>query len=185
MGVALIKQHAKHTCLLTVICGLRAVIFFPHYLINGTIFGKPLFNIKYQFLFSPQSLCKKSLILRRIQWDIAINMKMSLCKVPVIRVNFNKTWILSTDLKKSQMSNFIKTHLAGAELFHADRQTDGRTDMTKLILSFQNFVNAHALMPTVTSLRALKCTCRALTKNFTTHAFHHIQIKRKLRVTLL
>ena len=29
----------------------------------------------------------------------------------------------------------------GAELFHADK-TDGRTDMTKLIVAFRNFVNA-------------------------------------------
>jgi hypothetical protein len=31
----------------------------------------------------------------------------------------------------------------GAELFHAVGRTDGRTDMTKLIVAFRNFVNAH------------------------------------------
>jgi hypothetical protein len=30
----------------------------------------------------------------------------------------------------------------GAELFHADGQTDGRTDLTKLIVAFCNFANA-------------------------------------------
>jgi len=30
----------------------------------------------------------------------------------------------------------------GAELFHAGRRTDGRTDMTKLIVSFHNFAKA-------------------------------------------
>ena len=29
----------------------------------------------------------------------------------------------------------------GAELFHADRQTGGETDMTKLIVTFRNFAN--------------------------------------------
>ena len=29
-----------------------------------------------------------------------------------------------------------------AELLHADRRTDGRTDMTKLIVAFPNFENA-------------------------------------------
>jgi hypothetical protein len=29
-----------------------------------------------------------------------------------------------------------------AELFHADRQADGRTDMTKVIIAFCNFANA-------------------------------------------
>ena len=28
-----------------------------------------------------------------------------------------------------------------ADLFHADRRTDGRTDMTKLIFAFRNFAN--------------------------------------------
>jgi hypothetical protein len=29
-----------------------------------------------------------------------------------------------------------------AALFHADRQTDGRKDLTKLIVAFRNIVNA-------------------------------------------
>jgi hypothetical protein len=39
----------------------------------------------------------------------------------------------------------MKIHLVGAELFYADRQPDrhigGQTDMTKLIVTFRNFVN--------------------------------------------
>jgi hypothetical protein len=30
----------------------------------------------------------------------------------------------------------------GAELFHADGQTDRKTDMTKLIVAFHNYANA-------------------------------------------
>ena len=37
--------------------------------------------------------------------------------------------------KNTQISNFMKIHRVGAEIFHADRQTD----MTKLIVAFQNF----------------------------------------------
>ena len=40
--------------------------------------------------------------------------------------------------KKNQILIFIKICLVGAELFHADRQTD----MTKLIVAFRNFLNA-------------------------------------------
>jgi hypothetical protein len=40
--------------------------------------------------------------------------------------------------KSSQISNFIKIHPVGAELFHADR----RIDMTQLIVAFRNFANA-------------------------------------------
>ena len=36
----------------------------------------------------------------------------------------------------------MKRHPVGAELFHADRQTDGRTDKTTLIVAFRNFANA-------------------------------------------
>ena len=39
----------------------------------------------------------------------------------------------------------MKLHPVGAELFNADRRTDGRmdgrTDMTKLIVTFRNFTN--------------------------------------------
>ena len=40
------------------------------------------------------------------------------------------------------MSNFIKIRLVRPEIFHADEQTDGRTDVTKLIDAFHNFANA-------------------------------------------
>jgi hypothetical protein len=41
-------------------------------------------------------------------------------------------------LKYSEISDFIKIHPDGAQLF----QMDGQTDMTKLIVSFCNFANA-------------------------------------------
>jgi hypothetical protein len=40
-------------------------------------------------------------------------------------------------LKNSQISNFVKIRPVGAELFHAD----GQTDMTMYIAAFRNFVN--------------------------------------------
>jgi len=45
--------------------------------------------------------------------------------------------------ENSEISNFMKICPVGLELLHADRQTDRRTDMTKLILTFRNFVNSH------------------------------------------
>ena len=41
-----------------------------------------------------------------------------------------------------QLSNFKKTYSVGVEFFHADGQTDGRTNMAKLIVAFRNFTNA-------------------------------------------
>jgi hypothetical protein len=49
MFVALVIQHAlrmRHI----VICGLpHSTVFFPHFLINGTIFGEKLLDIKCVF----------------------------------------------------------------------------------------------------------------------------------------
>jgi len=35
----------------------------------------------------------------------------------------------------------MKTRPVGAELFHADRQTDGPTDRKELVVAFRNFSN--------------------------------------------
>ena len=40
--------------------------------------------------------------------------------------------------KIPQLSDLMKIRVVGAELFHADRQTD----MTKLVVTFRNFANA-------------------------------------------
>ena len=65
---------------------------------------------------------------------------------PLFLSDFNETWIFSTDFRKNQISNFIKIRPLGADLFHSDRETDGRTDeqtdMRKQIDAFCNFANA-------------------------------------------
>jgi len=43
---------------------------------------------------------------------------------------------------------------AGAELFHADRQPDGRTDVAKLII-FRNFANAPKIHSSLLNLLLL------------------------------
>jgi hypothetical protein len=59
-------------------------------------------------------------------------------KYPLFLSDFNEIWIFSTDFRKNtQLSNFMKLHPLGVELFHAD----GQRDMTKL--SLFNFANAH------------------------------------------
>ena len=41
-----------------------------------------------------------------------------------------------------ETKNFMKIRPLGAELFHADRQTDGQTDKTKLKVACRYFANA-------------------------------------------
>jgi hypothetical protein len=49
-------------------------------------------------------------------------------------------------LEKTQILNFMKICLMGAELFHSEGKTDGLTDgqtrMTKLIVAFRNLAEA-------------------------------------------
>jgi hypothetical protein len=61
---------------------------FAHYLINGTIFGKKLLNIKRVFGFSLQFFVWNISHSKKIQRDIIINVRRSSCKVPVILVGF-------------------------------------------------------------------------------------------------
>jgi len=41
--------------------------------------------------------------------------------------------------KNTQKRNFMKIRPAGAELFHSDGETDGRMNMTKLIVAVSQF----------------------------------------------
>jgi hypothetical protein len=53
--------------------------------------------------------------------------------------DFNETNFSDTFSRNTQISNFINIRPVGAELFHADRQTDRYTDTTELIVAFSQF----------------------------------------------
>ena len=116
-----------------------ALQYFSHYLINGMIFEKMLWNLKCAFRLSLHLLSETFPILRRNERDmikkyIGLHVKYPLF---IVRFHWNLNFLDSFS-KNTHISNFMKIRPVGAELFHAD----GRTDMTKLIVAFRNFSKA-------------------------------------------
>ena len=57
---------------------------FPHYLINGTVLGENLLNIKCVFLFSVLLLSETFLVLIRTELDVITNVRRPTYKVSVV-----------------------------------------------------------------------------------------------------
>ena len=118
---------------------------FPHYLINYTIFEKKTCNIKCVFWLSLQRLSEIFVILRRSGRDMIKNAYPSSCKVPLFLSDFNVTWIFWTEFPKILKYQILwksvqrKTSYYMRTNRQTDIQTDGQTDMTKIIFPFRNF----------------------------------------------
>jgi hypothetical protein len=101
---------------------------FAYYLINGTIFGEKLLNMKRVFWFSLQILSETFSFWEEYR-DILSYTYIDLhVKYPLFLSDFNESWIFFTFSKNTKISNLMKIRPVGAELFHAEGQTDGRTD---------------------------------------------------------
>ena len=86
--LALLIQHARrmHHIILPSVASLAAPYFSALPIKRHDFRKKMLLNIKCVFWFSLQLLFETFLILRIIQRDIVINVKMSSCKVPVVLI---------------------------------------------------------------------------------------------------
>jgi len=126
---------------------------FPHYRINGMIFGKMLLNMKCVFWFSLQLLSEKFLFLTRIQRGIIINVHRSSFKIPITFVRFSSILsFLNRLLKNLQISDFMII-CPDPELFiRLDRRTDARTYITKLTAAL-------AILRTRESSFVAQCGC--------------------------
>ena len=101
---------------------------------------KELLNIKRVFCFSLQLLFKTVLILRKVRRDIVTNTKTSSRKVPVILDGFLRNLSFLDRLSKKKKLK-ISSKSVQWEL-NCSMRTEGRTDMTKVTVSFRNFANA-------------------------------------------
>jgi hypothetical protein len=108
VSVILGIQHA--TRMLVLYCHMWPVQLhniLPHYLTNGTIFGKKDIELKMRVLFDIKVLPETFLIVRRIQLYI-INVYWCSCKVQLLLLYFKETCIFSTDFQKIIKQNFMK-----------------------------------------------------------------------------
>ena len=63
-------------------------------------------------------------------------------KYPLCLSDFNDMNFLNRISKNIKTRIFMKILPVEAQLFHADRRTDGQTDMMKLIVAFRSFAKA-------------------------------------------
>jgi hypothetical protein len=124
------NAHAPY-CLLWPV---RLYIILPYYLINGTIFGRTLLNIKCVFWFSLQL---RNISHSKRNWA-RCDPK---CIVTVAVVRFNETLIFWTDFRKI-FKYQISWKSVQWEPSWSMRTDKRRTDMPKLIVVLWNFANA-------------------------------------------
>ena len=116
-----------------------ALQYFSTYLIQGTIFeNKHYWTWNVCFGFCIQSFWNISHSEKNKKW-----FKQTDRKGPLLLSYFNESWIFSEEYPKStQTPNLTKSLPLWADLFHATKEIERRTDMKKLMVAFQSFANA-------------------------------------------
>jgi hypothetical protein len=132
--LVLVFRHAIPIFLPLIILSSVASLALPcfsHYLINGTIFGKTLLNIKCIFWFSVQLFFETFLISRGIRRDIIINVHWYSFKVPFFSSDFNENWAYSIDFRKIVIYQISWKPVQWEPRcsMRTDGGTDGRTDI--------------------------------------------------------
>jgi hypothetical protein len=112
---------------------------FPHYLINDTIFGKKLLNMKCVFWFSLHRLSETFLIPRRNERDIVIIALRLHVRYPSFLPDVNEPSILSAEFRKA-LNCQIPWKSVQRE-HGCSVRTDGQTDRYELTVAGRSFAN--------------------------------------------
>ena len=109
---------------------------------------------------------------------------MSSCRIHVIiaRIKWNLNF-LNRVLKSTQILNFMKIRLIGAEILHANR----RTDMSKVIAAFGNIANAPKnvhIQQSITSIQQSIPLYKTLGSTLYNNQCHSIQHSIHIYTTL-
>jgi len=122
---------------------VRLYCIFPRHLINGTIFWKTLLNLHtICVLIFCTNLSKLFLILSRNERDDQNCMLVFMQSTRYSCRVLTNLPFLDVFSKNTQKSNITKICQWEPEPSCPCGQTDGQTDMTKLIVAFCNFANA-------------------------------------------
>jgi len=102
---------------------VRLYIIFPHCLVNGPIVEKGYWTSIFRFDFL-YKFCQTFLTVRRIEQDTVKNVYLSSCEVLFLFLSGCIELEFSRQIFEKCISNFMKIHPVGAELFHTDGETD-------------------------------------------------------------
>jgi hypothetical protein len=109
VSIASVIQHAKRMCNIIFICDLSGSTAFFHIISWTANFQKEVSDHQCVFWFPLQILSQIFLNLRRILWDVIINVHTSPSKVHIILVTFQSHMnFLKRFSKNIQISNFTK-----------------------------------------------------------------------------
>jgi hypothetical protein len=128
-------------------CHLCTVLIYNTFNIASKkqIFRKKIYWTQKCVLISSTNFIWNILILRRIQWDIVINVETSSCNVPVILVRFY--WNLSHfDRFRIKLKYQISPTSIRCEPT-CYMQKDRQTDVAKLTVAFINFAKTPKIIP--------------------------------------
>ena len=122
---------------------LGSTVSFNTISLTAWFSAKRAIKMKFLFWFSPQILPETFIILRKIERDMIKIYTVLHVNYPLFLSYFHETWIFSTDIRKilTYKISWKSVRWEPSSIW-TDGQTDRRTDVTTLIVTFRNSANA-------------------------------------------